>query len=349
MKPRHGAIALVLLRAFLAPPAGAQASAPPVTASLRGLSVAADGVIWASGTGGTVLRSSDGGRSWAARSIPDAAAFDLRDVEAVSATTVYAMVAGADTARIYRTTDGGRHWTRQYDDTRKGVFLDGIAFWDRSRGIAVGDPIDGRFLVLRTEDGGAHWTELPAEAAPAALPGEAAFAASGTAVVVGPAGRAWIGTGGGAVARVFRSSDYGRSWAASDTPIPTSPSAGIFSLAFRDARHGVAVGGDYAHARAARPNVAVTGDGGRTWALTDSTRATAYLSAVAWLPGGRGVVAVGTEGAFESADGGRTWTRSDTASYNAVAALGRADSVVAVGEGGRTAVWSGSSRARLRE
>ncbi len=349
MKPRHGAIALVLLRAFLASPAGAQASAPPAGPSLRGLSVAPDGTIWASGTGGTVLRSPDGGRSWVARSIPDAAALDLRDVEAVSATTAYAMVAGADTARIYRTTDGGGHWTRQYDDSRKGVFLDGIAFWDGSRGIALGDPMDRRFLILRTDDGGAHWTELPADAAPAALAGEAAFAASGTAVVVGPAGRAWIGTGGGATARVFRSSDYGRSWAASDTPIPGSASAGIFSLAFRDTLSGIAVGGDYAHSRAARANVALTADGGRTWALGDSAEVTAYLSAVAYLPGGQDVVAVGTEGAFESADGGRTWTRSDTASYNAVAALGRADSVVAVGEGGRRAAWTVASRSRLRE
>jgi hypothetical protein len=106
MNPRPGAIALMLLRAFLASPAGAQASAPPAGASLRGLSVAPDGTVWASGTGGTVLRSRDGGRSWVARSIPDAAALDLRDVEAVSATTAYAMVAGADTARIYRTSDG---------------------------------------------------------------------------------------------------------------------------------------------------------------------------------------------------------------------------------------------------
>jgi hypothetical protein len=116
---------------------------------------------------GTVLRSTDDGRSWAPRSIADAAALDLRDIEAVSATTAFAMVAGADTARIYRTTDGGKRWVRQYDDTRKGVFLDGIAFWDASNGLAVGDPLDGHFLVLRTNDG-TRWTELSAAASPKA-------------------------------------------------------------------------------------------------------------------------------------------------------------------------------------
>ncbi len=348
MPPRPAAIALLLLQGLLAAPAGAQAPAA-AGASLRGLSVAPDGAVWASGTGGTVIRSLDGGRSWSARSISDAAGLDLRDVAAVSASTAYAMVAGADTARIYRTDDGGRHWTRQYDDTRKGVFLDGLAFWDAARGIALGDPMGGRFLILRTEDGGAHWTELPKDAAPQALPGEAAFAASGTAVVAGPEGRAWIAPGGGAVARVLRSTDYGRSWTASDTPIPAGASAGIFSLAFRDARDGIAAGGDYAHPRAARANVARTTDGGRTWTLGDSAGVTAYLSAATWLPGSTMIVAVGTEGAFESADGGRTWVRRDTVSWNAVSALRRRGWVVAVGEGGRAGVWAAPmGRPRLR-
>ncbi|MGE5232413.1 MAG: WD40/YVTN/BNR-like repeat-containing protein, partial [Deltaproteobacteria bacterium] len=149
-----------------------------------------------------------------------------------------------------------------------------------------------------------------------------------------------IATGGGAVARVFRSTDYGRSWTASETPVPAGGSAGIFSLAFRDAHNGVAVGGDYAHPRAARANVALTTDGGRTWAPGDSAGVTAYLSGAAWLPGGSVVVAVGTEGAFESADGGRSWARRDTLSWNAVAALRRRGWVVAVGDGGRAGVWA---------
>ncbi len=350
LKPRGGVLALILLQAAIGSSLEAQvapASASSVTASLRGLSAAADGTVWASGTNGTVLRSTDGGRSWELRPIPDAASLDLRDIEAVSQRLAYAMVAGADTARIYRTSDGGRTWIRQYDDTRKGVFLDGLAFWDASRGIAVGDPMDGRFLVLRTEDGGAHWAQLPAATSPTALPGEAAFAASGTAVAVGAGGRAWIGTGGvggaGATARVFRSSDYGRTWEPSSTPLPSgSPSTGIFSLAFRDSLNGIAVGGDYADPGARRPNVAITSDGGRTWRLADSARATSYLSSVAYVNGqggGATVVAVGTAGTFESPDDGRRWARRDSVASNAVAALPGSGTVVAVGEGGQTRMW----------
>jgi len=337
---------LALFAALTGPYLEGQSSAQLSAASLRGVSVGPDGAVWASGTNGTVLRSTDGGRSWSSRPVPDAASLDLRDVEALSASTAFAMVAGTDTARIYRTTDAGAHWVRQYDDTRKGVFLDGIAFWDALHGLAVGDPMDGHFLVLRTDDGGIRWTQLDAGSSPAAITGEAAFAASGTAVTVGSNGRAWIATGGvtepGASARVFRSTDYGRTWQVSTTPIPAgSASTGIFSIAFRDARNGVAVGGDYAHPDSRRPNVAITADGGVTWQLADSAGITDYLSSVAYSGGDRpGLVAVGTRGSFMSRDGGRTWIRHDSVSYNAIVPL-RSGFLIAVGDSGRTAVVAG--------
>src|SRR5688572_10567538 len=94
--------------ATLVTPLLAQTSSP--APSFRGLGIASDGTIWASGTRGTVLRSTDGGKTWETRSIPDATSFDLRDIEAVNATTAYAMVAGTDTGRTYKTTDGGTSW-----------------------------------------------------------------------------------------------------------------------------------------------------------------------------------------------------------------------------------------------
>ena len=57
---------------------------------------------------------------------------------------------------------------------------------------------------------------------------------------------AWFGTGGLGGGRVFHSEDGGQTWSVAKTPIRhDSASAGIFSLAFSDALHGVAVGGDY--------------------------------------------------------------------------------------------------------
>ena len=84
--------------------------------------------------------------------------------------------------------------------------------------------------------------------------------------------RAWFGGGGGPQARVFRSNDGGKTWQVSATPIPSSPTAGISALAFRDEKHGIAVGGDFL-APASSPNaLAVTSDGGKTWHLAATRR-----------------------------------------------------------------------------
>ena len=50
-----------------------------------------------------------------------------------------------------------------------GTFYDAMDFWDNRSGIAFGDAIDGRLLILRTFDGGEHWEELPYGQRPQAL------------------------------------------------------------------------------------------------------------------------------------------------------------------------------------
>jgi photosystem II stability/assembly factor-like uncharacterized protein len=302
------------------------------TASFRGVSAAPDGrSVWASGTAGTVLKSQDGTR-WLVDSLPTAQAFDLRGIVAVGGDTAYAMVSRVDMARIYKTIDGGEHWALQYDDTRPGVLLDGIAFWDSRHGIALGDPIDGAFLVVTTDDGGATWTQVASGALPAPQLGEAAFAASNTALVVGPHGLAWFATGGGVRARVFRTDDAGQYWTVSDLPIAAGDStSGAFSLAFRDAQHGLAVGGDYAVPDSGRANVARTDDGGRHWHLADSARTVPYVSAV-MAAGGDTAVATGPRGTFLTVDWGTHWQRVDSVRYNAVAVAG--DRAILVGPKG---------------
>jgi photosystem II stability/assembly factor-like uncharacterized protein len=303
-------------------------------ASFRGLSVAPDGTVWVGGTAGTVLRSVDGGATWETDSVPGAHGFDFRGVAAIDARTAYVMLAAADTARIYRTTDSGASWTLQFSDQRPGVFLDGIGCWTARRCLAAGDPIAGRFFIVTTTDSGTHWRPKAAAGAPAASPGEAAFAASNSSVVTGRGGRAWIATGGGAVARVWRSTDYGRTWTVATTPVAAGiPSAGIFSLAFCDARLGVAVGGDYTKPAARGAHIAVTRDGGVTWIAADTGRDTPYLSAATCVSSsGSRIVSVGPAGTFTSGDGGSTWTSVGTTGYNAVVAF--RDVLVAVGADG---------------
>ena len=284
------------------------------SASLRGVSAVNARVAWASGTGGTYLKTTDGGEHWTAAQVPGAEALDFRDVHAVDERTAYLLSAGTgDKARIYKTSDGGSNWTLQLTNPDADGFFDALAFWDAARGIAIGDPVGGRFAVFTTDDGGAHWQRRQG---PAALPGEGAFAASGTCLIARGAHDAWFGTGG---ARVFHSMDTGRTWQAASTPIRhDKPSTGIFSLAFSDASHGVAVGGDYAKDQESRGNIAVTSDGGRTWSEPPS-RPAGFRSAVAWVPDRKLWIAVGTSGSDISPDGGRTWTKFDGAAYNAIA------------------------------
>ena len=312
------------------------------TAELRGLSVVSPSVVWASGQRGSVVRTTDGGATWTVDTIPGAATLDLRAIEATSPMTAHAISIG-DSSRIYRTTDGGRTWSLRWSATRKGTFLDAIRFWDARHGIAMSDPVDGRFLILTTSDGGDSWTEVPAERIPPALAGEGGFAASGSCLALAGSSHVWFASGGATVARVYHSADRGRTWSVHDTPIRAGvASAGIFSIAFRDARNGMIAGGDYQQPALGGRNLAFTSDGGRTWLLADSARGPAgYRSAVAYLPtlNGRGLVAVGLNGTDLSRDGGRTWLRVDSTAYNSVA-FATANRGWAVGPKGRLARWA---------
>jgi photosystem II stability/assembly factor-like uncharacterized protein len=313
-------------------------------AEFRGLSTAGPSVIWVSGTRGRYARSTDGGRSWHTDSVPSASALDFRAVHALDARRAWLMSSGdADKgqARIYRTTDAGAHWSLVYSTDQKGVFLDAIAFWDAQHGVAISDPVDGRFFLITTNDGGGSWSRIPPDRIPVALQGEAAFAASGTCLTLEGESNIWIGTGGGATARVYHSVDRGRTWTVDATPIHAgSASSGIFSVAFRDSRHGAAVGGDYQMIRGGLPNVALTEDGGHTWRVAKGPLPIGYLSAVSFVPGSSNMIAVGLAGTAFSGDGGESWRMVDSVAYNSVKFEGPSAGWAA-GPKGRVARWSG--------
>lgn len=299
----------------------------------RGLAAVSPRVAWVAGVGGVVLRTVDGGRRWADVSPADAAGLEFRDIEATDARHAVALTIGeGDASRIYVTDDGGAHWTLGFRNTDPAAFYDCTAFYDRWHGLAMSDPVDGKFRILSTVDGGHHWTVLPSDGMPAAQPGEAGFAASGTCLVT--AGRtAYLASGGGAAARVYRSDDGGHTWTYTDTGVPSSASAGIFSLAFHDPRHGIALGGDYLAPAAAPHAQAGTSDSGRSWVGGDGPGE--YRSGAAWLSG-RTVLAVGPTGSDISTDAGRTWARFDHDGYDAVQCAG--GTCWASGTDGRIAV-----------
>ncbi len=287
-----------------------------LTSSLRGLCAVSDKIAWVSGTRGSFARTLNGGQTWSADSVAGATNLDFRDVQAFDASRAILMSAGAgELSRIYKTDDGGKNWQLQHLNKIAEGFFNGFAFWDENNGILVGDPVNGQLFVMLTADGGNTWQPLPAASAPAVVQGEYGFAASGTNLAVHGKNHVWIATGG-AIARVFYSSDRGKTWNVAVTPIVSgNASSGIFSIAFRDENHGVIVGGNYQEPNAAQANAAFTTDGGKTWELIKKPASMEYRSCVAYFTPSL-LVAVGPSGSDYSNDGGLTWARFSSEGFH---------------------------------
>ena len=340
----HFCVLLFLIKSILAQNSVVQNS--NTTEDLRGVSALPKQTAWASGTHGTYLRTTDGGNSWQAAHVPGAESLDFRDVEAFSADLAYLLSAGpGDLSRIYKTTDAGKNWALQFTNKDPKGFFDCMAFWDRDHGIALGDPVTDnsgklRFELIATDDGGKEWKPLLLDTIPQAIEGEGAFAASGTCITVQGNANVWFVTGG-RVARVFRSTNAGKTWTVADTPMIHGPdSAGIFSIAFRDATHGVIAGGDYKHPEKSGLNLAFTADGGLTWTLSNVSPQT-YFSAVAFArSGSAAVLAVGTTRAAYADDIAKSsWQKSWDLNLNALSASPTGEAV-AVGPKGLIARFS---------
>ena len=304
-------------------------------ARLRGVSAISASTAWASGSLGTVVRTVDGGATWQQVGPPGTAALQFRDIEAFDADRAVILAIGVGTdSRVYATSNGGQTWTQTFTNNDPDAFYDCMTFFDSRRGLAVSDPVNGRFRIIATDDGGLSWHILSPAGMPAALPGEFAFAASGQCLVSDHGKRAWLASGGGAQARVFRSDDRGATWTVSPTPIESGPSAGIFALAFNGQQHGLAAGGDFLTPTLSPDSLASTEDGGVTWELAHPAP-NQYRSGAAWITGHDAVV-VGPTGSDVSSDRGRPWQPLDPGSFDTVDCAGP-QACWASGESGRAA------------
>ena len=274
-------------------------------------------IVWASGRNGTFTVTTDGGQTWRASVVPGAEALQFRDVQAFNADIAYLLSIGDNPTdfRIYKTVDGGATWTIQFENHNPNAFYDGFAFWTPNRGIAHSDSVNGIFPDLRTTDG-TTWHSISRNMPPA-LPGEFSFASSGTCVTTQGGRNAWIATGGATVARILATRDGGDTWNAYDTPLLSSPSAGAFSVAFRDPFDGIVGGGDLDPVDPNNARTAISNDGGVTWVLTNPPPVTGAIFGLSYVgrtgnsPGdnlGRAVVVTANDGgAAWTPDEGNTW------------------------------------------
>jgi photosystem II stability/assembly factor-like uncharacterized protein len=318
-------LAIVLFFALAAPASAHHPPKPrwqPVptgsTQQFRGLDAVSKRVAWVGGSAGQVLRTTDGGRTWQDVSPPGSGGLVFRDVEAQSAYRASVLAIGeGDASRIYTTFDGGKSWITAFVNDDPAAFYDCMDFYPGGRrGLALSDPVGGKFRIAATDDFGKSWHVLPNDGMPAAMANEAAFAASGTCLVI--SGRdAWFASGVGA-SRVFHSRDGGFTWTVANAPIAaTATGGGVFSLAFRNPRDGVMVGGDFSAPTNGTRASGYSHDGGASWQQGGDL--SGYRSGVDWVTFARAtLIAVGPTGSDVSTDGARSWRAFDTTPYDAV-------------------------------
>jgi photosystem II stability/assembly factor-like uncharacterized protein len=309
------------------------------TANLRGIHAVGDGVVWASGSSGTVLRSEDSGYMWQTCAMPPGAEkLDFRAIWAWDANNAVVMSSGpGDQSRLYKTIDGCSHWKLVYTNPDANGFWDAMQFWSArpgakpgsESGTIVGDPVDGGFVVVTVQDRGDYMYQDGNDKIWAAS-GQSAFAASNSSLMLGAnleqghSTDAWFGTGGRTAARVYRqvvdrySDVVMPRWVATPVPVASgNDSSGVFSLAFRNQQLGMAVGGDYQKPGVSSGTAAWTDDGGKTWTAS-AKPPHGFRSAVAWDEQYGFWITVGTNGADISRDDGKTWTSIDDGNWNAI-------------------------------
>jgi hypothetical protein len=295
-------------------------------ASLRGLSVVSDDVVWVSGSGGSVGRSVDGGTSWTWTTVKGFEKIDFRDIEAFDKNT--AIIMGiADPAYILKTTDGGANWRVVFKDTTKGMFLDAMEFWNEQSGIVIGDPVGDKIFIGRTFDGGETWRGIPAANNPTADKGEAFFASSGTNVRKLSKQEA-VFVSGGVRSRIFIRDKR------IDLPIiQGKESTGANSIAVKDKNCFIVVGGDFNLKDDTTRNCVISLDGGATF-MEPITGPHGYRSCVEYL-GKKNWISCGLNGVDYSTDEGMHWSWISKESFHAVRKAKKGKAVYFSGGGGR--------------
>lgn len=288
---------------------------------------------------------------------PGAEKLDFRGIWAWDANTAIVMSSGPGyLSRLYKTTDGCSSWKLVFtnaDASAGAGFWDALLFIDKHRGMVIGDPAPGNtvnpiegqnyaFRIRMTHDEGETWAPVvdPENFSPGKnlmpLDHESLFAASNSAATI-TGDWLWFGTSKGRILRnnLFASFAAGGvlggmdpfsnspaipwlDWQISQTPLASgNDSSGVFSLAFRDESHGIAVGGDYKKPNESAGTAAYTSDGGQTWTAA-AKPPHGYRSAVAWDPADKAWIAVGTNGSDVSFDDGKTWSYLDSGKWNAL-------------------------------
>ena len=302
--------------------------------SIRGLSVVDDSIAWLSGSKGTVAITHNGGKTWAWEQVKGFEKADFRDIEAFSDKEAVIMSSGTP-ALILKTIDGGANWQVKYKNTDTAYFFDAMDFDSHNHGIVLGDPIKGKFVLMETNNGGETWNFY--KNLPDALPGEAAFAASGTCLrlVKGAIG---IATGGTNARFIYFNITF-NSWQYNPLPIiHHKASQGAFSFAMGGNR-GLFVGGDYADDKNTDSVAAIASPNPNASLVYNPIKngPVGFQSGIEYISGNI-FLSTGTPGSNITTDGGKTWQQIDLTSYNVCRKAKKGNLVLLTGNNGAIGV-----------
>ena len=293
-------------------------------ASLRGLSVVDDRVVWVSGSDGMIGKSIDSGNTWKWMQVKNFEKTDFRDIEAFDENI--AVIMGVDfPAYILRTIDGGETWKLVYENNTKGIFLDAMDFWNEQSGIVIGDPINNKFFIARTFNGGDKWQTLPENKYPVADSGEACFAASGTNIRKLGNDAACFVTGG------LRSRLFIKDKIIELPIVQGVQTAGANSIAIKNEKTFIVVGGDFTTPDSTYKNCAITKDAGKTWAQP-AIQPNGYRSCIEYL-NKKNWITCGLNGVDVTNDDGNTWKSISKKSFNVCRKAKKGKAVFLAGNG----------------
>lgn len=306
-----------------------------MTGSIRGLDVVTKRVVWVSGTHGEFSVTRNGGYTWFHDTVAGGSKLDFRDVQGFSAKVALLMSAGpGEASAIYRTVNGGKTWVLTYQNTDPKAFFDGMDFFDEKHGLLVGDPVDNKPYLLETRDGGLTWKRLVPKEIPDLIPGEYAFAASGTSLDACRDGSCYLATGG-SVSRVFRSADRGATWTVVDLPLlQGDPAAGAFSVARGTDRLVAVTGGNYQKMTTTGANFAWSSDNGATWTIPAGASRLPFMECVRWIDSTT-LITCGPPGVWMSTDSGRNWEEMSPQGFHAMEVIPGSGAVWLAGNKGK--------------
>ena len=274
--------------------------------SLRGLSVVSDKTVWVSGSSGTVGLSLDGGLNWKWMNVKGFEKRDFRDIEAFNDSTAIIMAVD-EPSYILKTNDAGRSWKTVYTNAEKGMFLDALDF-NGKNGIVIGDPIKGKFFVAKTKDAGETWQDMPYEKRPIADSGEACFASSGTNVRLLKNNKP-IFISGGASSHLYLQNNK-----LLLPIIQGKESTGANSIAYKNKKMFIVVGGDFNQKDAREKNCFITYNAGKTW-IEPQTSPLGYRSCVEFIKQ-KTWITCGLNGIDISRNDGKEFTSISTESFH---------------------------------